>query len=102
MIEVIFIVLLSLVCVILSIGLVAFVRVGLQAVRLNKAYEEFYNSTLDDADATLKMLDVLMNRRQLLSDDPDVQNMYRLFGIFHDIVAGYVNAGKRPEEKRQQ
>lgn len=78
---------------------------GKKAINIALKYEEFYNSTLEDISEVLDLLDNLMNKRQMLSDDPDVQNIARVLAISHDILLGYINVRneeeKRPEEQQR-
>lgn len=93
--------LLSTICVIMFILLVVMIRASLKVSRQAQAYEEFYNNSLEDVQSVIKMLDDLMNRRQLVSDDPDVQNVFRVVVILHDILVGYRNAWKSEEERKK-
>jgi hypothetical protein len=100
--EMIGYILLSTIIVILLIILVLFIRAGLNTGKQLRAYEEFYNNTLDDIESVINMLDTLMNRRQMLSDDPDVQNIYRVVVILYDILIGYKNATKKEKERKEK
>lgn len=71
---------------------------GRKAVDVALKYEEFYNSTLEDIGEVVDMLDKLVGKRQMLSDDPDVQNLLRIIAIAHDTLLGYINV-KLPEEE---
>jgi hypothetical protein len=77
-------------------------KASLTVSRQVQAYEEFYNSSLEDIESVINMLDTLMSRRQLVSDDPDVQNIYRVIVILHDILLGYRNAWKSEERKKKK
>lgn len=70
-----------------------------RAVELALKYEEFYNLTIGDVGETLDALNVLIAKRQLLSDDPDIQNVVKLLAIAHDTLLGYANAKTPAEEK---
>lgn len=94
-----FIFVLILLVLTLSTLLSMFIYYGLKAARLNQHYEEFYVSTLDDIDVTIKMLDDLIHKRHLVSDDPDVQNVYKTIVIIYDTLSGYQNAAKKKERK---
>ena len=89
---------LTLLVVALSIALATFVRVAITKDRQVRAYEEFYASTIDDVEAAIRVFDQLTNRRQLLSDDPDVQNIHRVMEIMHDILIGYINIYDRKQD----
>jgi predicted PurR-regulated permease PerM len=95
-------ILLSTICVILLILLVVMTRASVKISRQVQAYEEFYNNSLEDIQSVVHMLDTLMNRRQMVSDDPDVQNIYRVVVILHDILVGYRNAWKTQEGKEKE
>ena len=94
--------LLSTICVILFILLVVMTKASLRISRQVQAYAEFYNNSVEDVKSVVDMLDALMNRRQLVSDDPDVQHLYRVVVILHDILIGYRNAWKKEEERKQK
>lgn len=90
--------LLSIVCGILFVTLVFFVRAGIKASRRLQAYEEFYEDTLEDIGSVVSMLDNLM-KRQLISDDPDVQTFARVVGITHDTLLRYRSAGEQAKKE---
>jgi hypothetical protein len=71
---------------------------GHRAVELALKYEEFYNSTVGDIGEIVDSLREIVGKRQMLSDDPDVQNLVRLLSIAHDTLLGYINA-KSPSEQ---
>ena len=56
------------------------------------AWEQFFNDTLEDMSSVLNMAEELMKRRQLVSDDPDVQNFVRIVAIAHDVVKNYIDS----------
>lgn len=70
---------------------------GHRAVELALKYEDFYSSTVGDIGDIVDKLGELVGKRQMLSDDPDVQNLLRLIAIAHDTLLGYINA-KSPSE----
>jgi len=74
---------------------------GQKAVDLALQYEEFYSLTVGDIGEIVDSLRELVGRRQMLSDDSDVQNLVRLLAIAHDTLLGYINA-KLPEESQQE
>ena len=77
---------------------------GQKAIDLAVKYEKFYEDTLEDFNSVINMLDTLMTKRQMLSDDDDVQNFMRVVSILHDIVVGYTNArsdGKEEDRKEK-
>lgn len=94
--------LLSILCGILFLVIVFAVRLLIKASRQIQGYEQFYGDTLEDVSSVINMLKELMDRRQILSDDPDVQNVYRVIVITHDILVGYVNANNKKEEKERK
>jgi hypothetical protein len=77
-----------------------FMSAGVRSSRALQQYEEFYNSTLDDIDSATKMLDELVNRRHIISDDPDVQNVYKVIVIIHDILLGYQHAPTGKQKRK--
>jgi len=58
----------------------------------NQAWADFYEGTLDDLDAAINMLDQLKSRKYMISDDPDVVNVYRVIVTLYNILAGYRTA----------
>ena len=70
---------------------------GHRAVELALKYEDFYNATVGDIGEIVDSLTNLLQKRQMLSDDPDVQNLVRLLAIAHDTLLRYINA-KSPTE----
>lgn len=77
-------------------------RVALQKSKQVEAYVQFYNSTLDDMEAAIGVFEQLLTKRQLLSDDPDIQNVVRVMQITHDILLGYLNAHETKTDNRKQ
>lgn len=71
---------------------------GHRAVELALKYEDFYSSTVGDIGEVVDKLGEIVGKRQMLSDDPDVQNLLRLIAIAHDTLLGYINA-KSPSEE---
>jgi hypothetical protein len=87
-----------------GIGIFYILKAALKISQQNQAWENFYEDTLEDTESVIDMLDQIMNRRQLISDDPDVQNIYRVLLVLHDILIGYTNAKDRKsrESKGQE
>lgn len=96
------IILLSVVCGIQLILLIVIGRAALKISRLVQAYETFFEDTLEDVNSVIEMMDTLKNRRQMLSDDPDVQNIYRVVVILHDILVGYRDATKKERKEKEK
>lgn len=71
---------------------------GHKAIELALKYEEFYSLSVGDIGEIVDKLNDLVKKRQLLSDDPDVQNLVRLLAIAHDTLLSYMNA-KSPSEE---
>ena len=88
----ILIVILVLMLVTLVIVCYKITKAAIRVSQQNQNWESFYDNSLEDVESVITMLDTLMNKRQLVSDDPDVQNTYRVVVILHDILAGYINA----------
>jgi hypothetical protein len=89
------IIFLSLLVVFLLLLVSLFIYLGIKSSQTLQQYELFFDSTMDDLDSSIHMLQDLMKRRQMISDDPDVQNVYKMIVIIHDILLGYQNAGKQ-------
>jgi len=94
------IILLSFICVVLLILLVVLFFSAIRMSRTVQSYEQFYSDTVEDIGSVANMLHDLMTRRQMLSDDPDVQNIQKVVVIAHDIVSGYLNASKKERKER--
>lgn len=73
---------------------ITFFYISYRAVRLNSQYEEFYNETSSDIEAIVESLNTILKKRQILSEDPDVQNLIRGMVIARNIISGYVNVRK--------
>jgi uncharacterized protein YoxC len=92
-------VLLIILCALLLV-LVGFLGFLLKkSLERSRHFEDFYESTLDDVEVVIESFNDLMKRRQLISDDPDVKNLYRSVTIFHGILVGYANARKQPKQR---
>jgi len=99
------IIILSVVCSLLVILLAVITQASVRVSRKVQTYENFYEDTIGDLDGVIEMLDALINNRQMISDDPDVQNVRKAVVIIHDILVGYKNAkniGKAEEEKEEK
>jgi len=77
-------------------------REGQKAIELALRYEGFYNSTIGDIGQIVDALENLVKKRQMLSDDPDVQNLIRLISIAHDTLLGYIDAKVSKEERAEE
>ena len=80
--------------------LVVIIPVALRASSQIQDFENFFQDSLEDVSSVLEMLEKLM-KRQVISDDPDVQNFYRVMAITHDTLLGYRNASKEREEEKE-
>jgi len=92
---------LAITCVILFIVCVLLFFAGVRTSRQAQAYEEFYANTLEDVNSVIHMTGRLM-QRQLISDDPDVQNFHRVLTITHDTLLRYAHAGRRAEREKKK
>ena len=77
-------------------------REGQKAIELALRYEGFYNSTIGDIGQIVDALENLVKKRQMLSDDSDVQNLIRLVSIAHDTLLGYIDAKVSREERTEE
>lgn len=75
---------------------------GQKAIELALKYEEFYSSTVGDVGQIVDTLGSVVKKRQVFSDDPDVQNLVRLLAIAHDTLLGYINAKSPAEQQRDE
>lgn len=60
-----------------------------KSLKLNRAYEEFYNSSLEDLSNIAEAMNLIANKRPLLVEDPDVENLIKGVNLSRDIVAQY-------------
>jgi predicted nucleic acid-binding Zn-ribbon protein len=67
-----------------------------------RAWEQFYDNAIEDVNSVITMLDELMNKRQLISDDPEIQQVYRVVVILHDILIGYRDAKTKQEDSTEE
>lgn len=74
---------------------------GIRTSRQVQSYEEFYANTLEDINSVIHMTHTLM-QRQLISDDPDVQNFHRVLTITHDTLLRYANAGTEAKKEKKE
>lgn len=89
---------LAIVCAILLVISTLLFFAGVRTSRQVQSYEEFYANTLEDVNSVIHMTGRLM-QRQLISDDPDVQNFHRVLTITHDTLLRYANAGREKERE---
>jgi len=94
---IVFCIVLSILVMLLLVLNIIFIKAGVKASRKIQAFEDFYEGTIEDLDSVIKMVNGLL-KRQLLSDDNDVQNFHRVIGITHDILLGYRKAGEDKEK----
>jgi hypothetical protein len=95
MIMLILVFILTVLLVASGVGMYYVVKAAIEISQQNQAWENFYDDSLEDIGSVVQMLDELMNRRQMISDDPDIQNVYRVVVILHDILVGYIDAKDR-------
>jgi hypothetical protein len=65
---------------------------GQEVLSLALKYEEFFTTTIEDMNQVVETLDSLMKGRQLIANDPDIQNIFRLLVIARNTIVGYINA----------
>ena len=68
------------------------VKMASEAGEKIQAWEDFFSSTLEDVQSVVTLLDNLMKHRQLIADDPDIQNLFKVMVILKDVLVGYINA----------
>lgn len=63
--------------------------VSYKALALNRKYERFYNGTVEDIAIVSNSIDLIINKRPLLVDDPDVHRMVKGLRIVQEILNEY-------------
>ena len=63
--------------------------ISYKSLLLNRKYEQFYNSSVEDILLVSESIDMIINRRPLLVDDPDVHNMVKGLRIVQGILSQY-------------
>ena len=92
---------LSILCFLLFLLCIFLFSLVLIGARIVKEYEDFFQDTIEDISGTINMLDNLM-QRHVMSDDTDVQNLYRVMQITHDILVGYINARSNRTNRKEK
>jgi len=64
-----------------------------RAGRAINNYELFYQQTLADLEKHLNYVQQLMSTNVILSDDDDVQKIFKSIKAFYKLMLGYFNAG---------
>jgi hypothetical protein len=72
------------------VSVILLVRVVRRIVTL----ETVFVDTIEDIEAAIVVFDTLVNRRSLLSDDPDIQKIKQVFAIILDVLGDYIKNGK--------
>lgn len=73
--------------------------VSYKSLALNRKYEQFYNGTLEDVEIISNSIDLIINRRPLLADDPDVHRMIKGLKIAQEILKEYGDIKKNRSEQ---
>lgn len=75
--------------------------VSYKALALNRKYEHFYNGTIEDIALISNSIDIIINRRPLLVDDPDVLRMVKGLRIVQEILKEYGDVKKINDTEQQ-
>jgi hypothetical protein len=70
-----------------------------RSLDVNRKYEFFFNNSLKDIDFALIKLGNLLERRQMLAVDPEVQELYKMVEDIYILLTGYSNARKEENKK---
>lgn len=85
---------------------VLFVVFSIRIVRRLRHFEELFYDSFEDLQNAANIFDTLVNRRQLLSNDPDVIQIKQVFGVTLDILGEFMKYGQeiteRPAEKKEK
>lgn len=80
--------------------LLVFVLVAALATARRLRYlEELFYDSLEDLQHSASIFDTLVNRRSLLSNDPDVQQIKQVFGVTLDILGELIRYGQEIAER---
>lgn len=93
---------LSILGVIFITSTIFFFIVSKKAMERAKRLELLFLDTLDDMQNSAEIFHQLVNRRSLLSDDPDVQRIKQVFGVTLDILGEYIINGKQLTSETQE
>jgi len=75
------------------------IKKNVEAGKQLNSYDEFYNSTIEDVDEIVNYIDVLM-KREMISLDPDIQNIRKAMEILRNILGDYGNENNKKEKSR--
>lgn len=76
--------------------------VSYKALALNRKYERFYNGTIEDIAIVSESIDLIINKRPLLVDDPDVHRMVKGLRIVQEILSEYGGIKKLRSEQSSE
>jgi hypothetical protein len=81
-----------------------FCYISYKSLKLNRKYEQFYSSTIEDIVLVSESIDTIINKRPLLVEDPDVHYMVRGLRIVQGILNQYgdIRSGPKTPTKNQQ
>lgn len=99
------IILLSIICILLFSYSVFVTVLVFKASRRIERHELFFRDTVVDIDHSRNIFDQLVNRREYLAENPDIQQIQRVFAVTLDILTGYLNDGRkffRKEERKKE
>ncbi len=68
---------------------------AVRASRRIERYEYFFRDTVVDIDHTRNIFDQLVNKREYLADNPDIQQIQKVFAVTLDILQGYIEYGRQ-------
>ena len=95
-------ILLSVICIILLSLLILFIVLSVKASRRIERYEYFFRDTIVDIDHARHLFDQLVNKREYLADNPDIQQIQRVFAIVLEILSGYLNEGRQLSKNQKE
>lgn len=72
-----------------------FFLASLKATQRVQQLEYLFLDTLEDIQESANIFHQLVKRRSLLSDDPDIQRIQRVFGVTLDILREFIIDGKQ-------
>lgn len=88
-------ILLSALCILLFSYSVFVTVLIFKASRRIERHELFFRDTVVDIDHSRNIFDQLVNRREYLADNPDIQQIQRVFAVTLDILTGYLSDGRK-------
>lgn len=76
-----------------------FSYVSYKSLEKSKIYEDFFFETSGEISSILNSFDIILKRKELLSEDPDIKNLIKGLLIARDIMSEYVKAAENQKRR---